>query len=108
MHYPTPQDVERIVAEISKQDKTKITIINRGQLEFALEKPRMHVYGHEQYPELYQKAATVMEVLTKSHVLSDGNKRCAMRVARTYDLIQWITTCITSKSHPVVCGHGNG
>ena len=81
MHYPTPQDVERIVAEISKQDKTKITIINRGQLEFALEKPRMHVYGHEQYPELYQKAATVMEVLTKSHVLSDGNKRCAMRVA---------------------------
>ena len=81
MHYPTSQDVERIVAEISKQDKTKITIINRGQLEFALEKPRMHMYGHEQYPELYQKAATVMEALTKSHVLSDGNKRCAMRVA---------------------------
>ena len=81
MYYPTPHDVERIITEISKQDKTKITIINRGQLEFALEKPRMQVYGHEQYPEIYQKAAVVMETLTKSHVLSDGNKRCAMRVA---------------------------
>lgn len=81
MHYPTPHDVERIVEEISKQDKAKITIINRGQLEFALEKPRMQMYGHEQYPEMYQKAAAVMEALTKSHVLSDGNKRCAMRVA---------------------------
>ncbi len=39
------------------------------------------LYGHELYPELYQKAATIMEVLTKSHVLSDGNKRCAMKVA---------------------------
>ena len=81
MYYPSSQDVEKIVAEISRQDQTKITIINRGQLEFALEKPRMQVYGHEQHSELYQKAATVMEVLTKGHVLSDGNKRCAMKVA---------------------------
>ncbi len=41
MYYPSSQDVEKIVAEISRQDQTKITIINRGQLEFALEKPRM-------------------------------------------------------------------
>ena len=81
MHYPSLQDVEKIIAEISRQDGTRITIINKGQLEFALEKPKMQLYGNEQYSELYQKAAVVMEALTKSHVLSDGNKRCAMRVA---------------------------
>ena len=81
MHYPNLKDVEDIIAEINRQDKTRIVIRNKGQLEFALEKPMMQVYGYERYPELYQKAAAVMEVLTKGHVLSDGNKRCAMRVA---------------------------
>ena len=58
-----------------------VTIINRGQLEFALEKPKMKIFGHEHHKELYQKSAALMEVLTKSHALSDGNKRCAMMVA---------------------------
>ena len=58
-----------------------VTIINRGQLEFALEKPKMKIFGHEHYKELYQKSAVLMEALTKSHTLSDGNKRCAMMVA---------------------------
>lgn len=58
-----------------------VVIINEGLLELALEKPSMQLYGIEQYPELYQKAAVLMESLTKLHVLSDGNKRCAMMTA---------------------------
>ena len=60
---------------------TNITIVKKGQLEFALEKPKMVVFGHEQYPELYQKAAALMESITKTHPLSDGNKRTAMIAA---------------------------
>jgi len=32
-----------------------VAIVNEGQLQFALEKPRMSVFGHTAYPELYQK-----------------------------------------------------
>lgn len=81
MLYPTLQHVQAIIRRINAAQNTKITIINVGQLKFALEKPRMRIYGTELYPKLYQKAAALMETLTKAHALSDGNKRVAMMVA---------------------------
>ena len=81
MLYPTLQHVQAIIRRINATHNTKITIINVGQLKFALEKPRMRIYGPELYPKLYQKAAALMETLTKAHALSDGNKRVAMMVA---------------------------
>lgn len=81
MLYPTLQHVQAIIRRINATQNTKITIINVGQLKFALEKPRMRIYGTELYPKLYQKAAALMETLTKAHALSDGNKRVAMMVA---------------------------
>lgn len=83
MYYPTLQHVEAIIRRINNNHGANIVIINRGQLEFALAKPRMSIYGDEQYPELYQKAAALMETITKAHTLSDGNKRVAMMVAQT-------------------------
>lgn len=83
MLYPTLQHVQAIIQRINATQNTKITIINGGQLKFALEKPRMSIYGRELYPQLYQKAAVLMETLTKAHALSDGNKRVAMMVAET-------------------------
>ncbi len=82
MYYPTIQHVKAIIEEINKSQHTKIVIINNGQLEFALEKPRMNIYGNEKYSELYQKAAILMETITKVHALSDGNKRTAMLTAQ--------------------------
>ena len=82
MYYPTMHHVETIIHNIGKTQNTKLVITNRGQLEFALEKPKMIIYGSEQYPELYQKAAILTETITKAHVLSDGNKRTAMLVAQ--------------------------
>ena len=81
MYYPSIQDVQIAIKKLNIRHRINITVINEGQLKFALEKPRMQIYGHEQYPELYQKAAVLMEGLTKIHALSDGNKRCAMLIA---------------------------
>ena len=81
MYYPSIQDVQIAIKKLNIRHRINITVINEGQLKFALEKPRMKIYGHEQYPELYQKAAVLMEGLTKIHALSDGNKRCAMLIA---------------------------
>lgn len=82
MYYPTIGDVKLIIKKLNKIYKTDIAIINEGQLEFALEKPKMRVFGQEQYSELYQKAAVLMETLTKAHSLSDGNKRVAITTAQ--------------------------
>lgn len=82
MYYPTIQHVKAIIEEINKSQHTKIVIINSGQLEFALEKPKMNIYGNEKYSKLYQKAAILMETITKAHALSDGNKRTAMLTAQ--------------------------
>ena len=81
MYYLSTQDIQTIVDRINKDGKTNATVVNKGQLEFALAKPQMQIRGYEIYPELYQKAATLMEGLTKIHALSDGNKRCAMWAA---------------------------
>lgn len=83
VHYPTLRHVEAIIRRINNKYNANIVIINRGQLKFALTKPQMSLYGYEQYPELYQKAATLMETIAKVHALSDGNKRVAMMVAQT-------------------------
>lgn len=61
----------------------EIVITNKGQLEFALEKPKLNIRGVDMYPELYQKAAVLMETIAKTHALSDGNKRTAMLIAQT-------------------------
>ena len=81
MNYPTVEDVERILKRPAFYG-TDAHVMNRGQLEAALERPKSAFYGREQYPELYQKAAVLMEALCKSHALSDGNKRTAMAVTQ--------------------------
>lgn len=77
-------DMERayeIIQRLGRINNGGITVLNKGQLEMALGRPKTALFGHEQYPELYQKAAILMEVLTKAHCLSDGNKRFAMLAA---------------------------
>lgn len=78
MHYPTVRDVGHIIKG-KEFYGTDTAIMNRGQLEFILDKPRMVLYGKEQYPELYQKAAALMEAVCKAHVLGDGNKSVERR-----------------------------
>ena len=81
MYYPTLQDVKSIIKQLNKRYDMNVVIINEGQLQFALEKPKMVIFDHQQWPELYQKAAILMETVTKAHTLSDGNKRTAMLIA---------------------------
>lgn len=48
-----------------------------GLLESALARPRTSVFGDDAYPDLYTKAAALMESLARNHALVDGNKRLA-------------------------------
>ena len=77
--------------------------MNKGLLESSLEMPKLSLFGKEQYPELYQKAAILMETLTKNHCLSDGNKRCGMIAAAYNDSKKWSGISASPQSCPFFC-----
>ena len=48
-----------------------------GLVESALARPRASFGDYEAYPDLYSKAAVLIEGLIKNHGFVDGNKRTA-------------------------------
>lgn len=72
--------------------ESEIIYINKMVLEFTDEKqdviqypegvsiiqqPKQVLFGHELYPNIWLKAAFILQKITKKHVFTDGNKRTA-------------------------------
>lgn len=55
-----------------------------GLLESALARPRSSVFGQDAYPDVWSKAAALLESLGRNHALVDGNKRLAWTAAWTF------------------------
>lgn len=49
-----------------------------GLLASAIARPQTSIYGAEAYPNLWMKAAALLESLALNHALVDGNKRIAL------------------------------
>ena len=96
--YLSRLEMDKVVKILNDSFDAHATVINEGQLDFALEKPRMSLRGTELYPELYQKAAVLMETLCKSHTLSDGNKRASVMAAEYLAGINGATLVIPLKT----------
>ncbi|WP_211240887.1 type II toxin-antitoxin system death-on-curing family toxin [Hamadaea tsunoensis] len=48
-----------------------------GLLASAAARPRTSLFGQDAYPDVWTKAAALMESLGRNHALIDGNKRLA-------------------------------
>jgi len=46
-----------------------------GLLDAAAQRPQTTLYGSEAYESIHEKAAVLLESLTRNHALIDGNKR---------------------------------
>ncbi len=46
-----------------------------GLLESACARPRTTAFGQDAYPDVWTKAAALLQSLVKNHALVDGNKR---------------------------------
>jgi death-on-curing protein len=46
-----------------------------GLLEAASSRPRASAFGEDAYPDVWSKAAALLQSIVKSHPLVDGNKR---------------------------------
>ena len=67
--------VNKVVLEFTgeKQD----TLQYPEGLSVIIEQPQMVLFGHELYPNLWLKAAFILQKITKKHIFTDGNKRTA-------------------------------
>jgi death on curing protein len=79
--YLTANDLYNINEEVTG----KIPFVRDRHLLLSAERrPRMMVFGEEQFPTLYDKAAALLQSLAYHHLFVDGNKRTAIRAVEMF------------------------
>ncbi len=78
MKYITMEEIlfmhHRILVELQPiNDDFKI--LNTGNLDAALSRPKQSAFGDDAYKDAYSKAAALTESLISNHPFQDGNKR---------------------------------
>ena len=58
-------------------------VADYGLLDSAVARPRATAFGLDAYPDLFTKAAALLQSLARNHPLVDGNKRTAWAAAWT-------------------------
>jgi death-on-curing protein len=58
-------------------DDMEVLLRDPGLLESAAHRPAAEMFGQEAYPDLFEKAAALLQSLATNHPLFDGNKRTA-------------------------------
>lgn len=53
-------------------------------LELVADQPKQVVFGKELYPNIWIKAAFIIQKITKKHIFLDGNKRTALLAGITF------------------------
>ena len=62
----------------------ELKVADYGLLDAAVARPQATVYGIDAYPDLFTKAAALLQSLARNHALVDGNKRTAWAAAWTF------------------------
>lgn len=80
----TPQELLFIHARLIDTTGGEHGLRDLGLLESAVARPRATFDGKELYPNLFLKAAALMESLAQNHPFVDGNKRTAMTASALF------------------------
>ena len=62
----------------------ELKVRDYGLLDAAVARPQATVFGVDAYPDLWDKAAALLQSLARNHALVDGNKRTAWAAAWTF------------------------
>lgn len=79
MHYLTLPELLNLTRRLEADE-----VRDYGLLDSALARPRSSVFGQDAYPDVWRKAAALMESLARNHALVDGNKRIAWYATWVY------------------------
>ncbi|MDK1029847.1 MAG: type II toxin-antitoxin system death-on-curing family toxin [Anaerolineae bacterium] len=75
MRYLTAAQVLFIHARLIAETGGEGGIRDLGLLQVAIARPKATFEGNDLYPDLFQKAGSLMESLINNHPFLDGNKR---------------------------------
>ena len=62
----------------------ELSVADYGLLDAAVARPQATAFGVDAYPDLFTKAAALLQSLARNHALVDGNKRTAWAAAWTF------------------------
>ncbi len=62
----------------------EVKVRDYGLLDAAVARPQATVFGVDAYPDIWDKAAALLQSLARNHALVDGNKRTAWAAAWTF------------------------
>lgn len=68
-------DLEDLLALATALLGDPAPVRDAGLLESAASRPRTSVFGEDAYPDIWSKAAALLQSVVKHHPLVDGNKR---------------------------------
>ncbi|MEV4412691.1 Fic family protein [Catellatospora sp. NPDC049609] len=78
VYVPTYADV------IAIADRLGVAVRDHGLVESAVARPRGTAFGTDLYPDLWTKAAALLQSLTRNHPFVDGNKRIGWIAATAF------------------------
>lgn len=79
--YLTLEEVLRLHFQVVEDFGGSHGVRDEGRLASLVKAPRQEVFGVEQYPDIFQKAAVYMRNIIADHPFIDGNKRTAVTCA---------------------------
>ncbi|MBD2870793.1 type II toxin-antitoxin system death-on-curing family toxin [Paenibacillus arenilitoris] len=65
-------------------DAEQAGVKDHGLLESAIHRPQQTIFEEDAYPNLFDKAAALLESLVKNHCFHNGNKRTAYLVTKSF------------------------
>ena len=78
MKYLTAEQVLFIHARLIEETGGEHDLLDLGLLQSAVGRPQATFDGQDLYPDLFSKAAAMLESLIGNHAFLDGNKRTAI------------------------------
>lgn len=82
--YLTPEQVLFLHSRLTAETGGGHGIRDLGLLLSALARPKATFEGKDLYPDLFTKAAALMDSLVRNHPFVDGNKRTAITAAALF------------------------
>ena len=84
MRYLTPEQVLFIHARLVAETGGEPGVRDLGLLSSAVSRPQAVFDGNELYPDIFHKAAALLESLVNNHPFVDGNKRTGITAAAMF------------------------
>jgi death-on-curing protein len=78
---------------------------DEGLVKSALGRPNQSAFGEDIYPDIFTKAAALLDSIANNHGFRDGNKRTAMAAAALFLSHNGITIQFTNPEYEEVMLH---